>query len=73
MCALHYSVTYNVMIDNLSKTKTLLVTGAYMGKSGQEDSEMQNGSISQKFHWTKTPKNDPRDGRNFGIFLTFVK
>lgn len=68
MYAIHLSVTYNVMSDVLSsfQTKTLLVSGAYM-KIWPE--RQWNGGVSLD----RNPKNDPRDGRNFGIFLTFIQ
>lgn len=68
MYALHLSVTYNVMSDVLSscQAKTLLVSGAYMKIWPRRQ---WNGGVSLD----QNPKNDLRDGRNFGIFLTFIQ
>lgn len=64
MCALHLSVTYNVMSDGLTsfQTKALLVSGAYM--------KIWPGTVKLKSFTGPKPQNDPRDGRNFGIFHT---
>lgn len=64
MCALHLSVTYNVMSDVLAsfQTKTLSLHGNLARRR-----EKRRSFTGPK------PLNDLRDGRNFGIFLTFIQ
>lgn len=65
MCALQFSVTYNVMSDVLTsfQTKTLLVSGAYM-------KIRPRGQWKRRSFTGPKPQSDLRDGRNFGIFHT---